>query len=383
MLTPTQITTAAHGSSIVPEYSSVCPFSKDNLYILLIAQDHFLIYDRTMGPLPDPHIGASERPRWSRRNVAQFSFLRSNFVMIYDVNLGIVDSYQFPEYKDYELPSGEIVPALDDKGEADQQGDSRVLVGTRPDGHREIFVLDVVTGARGPVMPTTGEFNNLLLTPSLKVLVNGMLLLDPQTMTSRLVFNTNQGHKAVTRYKGRDVMLITNSDENPVTLPDFPNGIVMVDLETGEQKGLLTLPWNLAVHISAPADAEWCLVTTYDPLDPDAALVDGEARVGYSNAILKVALDGSGAEILCYHFSDSSSYLGQPKATVSGDGSRFVYAKRKPDGTTDTWLGVLAAPEPPPPPVVWPGHPYPGEGPQDRFWGRFWRMLLRLIGVHS
>lgn len=358
MIQPVKITHAPFGSWIAPEYSSVDCFSRDNFYLLLIAVDHFQLYTRDGQFLQDLPIGASERPRWSQTDSGVLTYLRANLLVEYNVALGIRDTHPFPESV-----------SVDDAGEADTQHGKRVLCGVDKHGAKKVFVYDILLRRKGLlVLETLDIFNNLLLTPSGSVLIDGMYLYQERDgqVVMRQVFGAD-GHKCVTRYKGRDVLLITNSNENPVTQPDFPNGIVMVDLETGEQTGLLSLPWSLAVHINAPQDAAFCIVSTFDPLNPDV-------RNLFHNAILRVALDGSGAEVLCYHSSDSSTYTGNPKATVSREGSRFVYASNggEADGPVDTWLGVL--------PVGIPGPVLP-KPLRKSFWGTLWGMIKRLFGA--
>ena len=330
MIEPRRIAVAA-----VPEYSSVCPWSSDGSRLLLIGGeglDHFQLHDGDGNFLGNSGIGASERPRWHHRDPVIFTFLRGNRLIIYDIKLGINDSREFLEHI-----------SIDDGGEADisEDCDHRVLIGTRADGSRVIFRYQISTGKSDLEVEQDGTINNAIITPDNNLLLDGMDLWLQESdgnYDGNRIFGTDS-HKCVTRYHGREVLLTSNSNENPVTLPDFPNGIVRVDLGTPaphNQTGLLALPWDLAVHISAPQNAEWCLVTTYAPTAPNR-------QDGHYNAILKVRLDGSGSEILCHHNSSSADYTRQPKASISRDGSRFVYASDdgNPGGPVNTWMGVL------------------------------------------
>lgn len=154
MLTPIQITHAAPGKWIAPEYSSVCPWRDDNGPLLLVAVDHFQLYTGDGVFLEDSDIGASERPRWSGVSP---TFLRGNTIFV-DADI----QRTFAEYV-----------SIDDGGEADSQDDTRVLYGVRPDGSREIFVYQLSTGIKGPVLDVTDHpIESLYLTPSGKVLIS-------------------------------------------------------------------------------------------------------------------------------------------------------------------------------------------------------------------
>lgn len=191
------------------------------------------------------------------------------------------------------------------------------------------------------------------MTPTYK----GIELFDANMVFHRTVFNSN-GHKDVCKdVDGTPILVITNSNENPVTLPDFPNGIIKINLATGEQTGLISLPWSSACHISCPDQAGFALVSTYPANDGP-----------YGNAILKIPLDGSAMTVLAKHGSKVADYQSQPKATVSRDGSRVVYGSNGgvADGPVDTYLLLLGAPVPPPPmppppapPVIIPKPPKP------------------------
>jgi hypothetical protein len=205
------------------------------------------------------------------------------------------------------------------------------------------------------VLPTPQPLNNVLLFPDGQILIDGKLLIDPVTKLGRIIA-WSDSHKAVGRDLDGKAILVRDNSNDPIN-PENKHRIMKVPLDGGEPTVLLELPWDTATHIS--------LCTKF-------ALVTTKAE------ILKVALDGSGSEVLCQHGSTSADYTRQPKGSVGADG-RFVFASDSgiPDGPVDTWLGVLSLPEPEFP-MDQGGNPE-----QGRWWSQFWKMLWRLFGVRA
>ncbi len=126
-----------------------------------------------------------------------------------------------------------------------------------------------------------------------------------------------------------------------------PNGVEKVNLRTFERTCLLPLPysqWGEAVHI-APAPG-WVLVDCYESSDV--------ADNPYKGKLVKVPLDGSPVTVICEHgslidrtWSDEDRYLAQPKATVSRDGKRVLFASNRDNpvaGHVDAFLcDILSA----------------------------------------
>lgn len=145
----------------------------------------------------------------------------------------------------------------------------------------------------------------------------------------------------------RNVLFWVNSAENPLTLPECPNAVVMIDIETGKQTGLKSFPWAYALHISGCAQS-WCLVSTYAP---DNSL---------PSQVWRLWADGR-SELLCdtgsimIRTAGGLAYNPQPRASVSRDGSRCVFSSNGGDTSRgpdycDVYLGMLETPKPEPVP---------------------------------
>jgi hypothetical protein len=118
---------------------------------------------------------------------------------------------------------------------------------------------------------------------------------------------------------GDEVLVLTNSAD---PAPVCNNAIVKTRLADGQQTCLLSLDWNLAVHVSAPDGNGWVFVETYAPSDP----LGTPAWKTYTNEILQIKLDGTEVRRLAQHRSRPlNSYNYQPHVSVSRDGSRLIY----------------------------------------------------------
>lgn len=297
------------------EYSSVCPFNCDNTALLLQKPggEVWIFYADGAGgwALPSP-INHASQCRWDRKNPRRLYYIYLNELRWFDTgdfaNWGIVR--KFSEF-----------PNVSGMGESDisQDGDHFVLC-----SGRNIFVYEVSTDRKLLEAGWPSPFTDLYVTPDNNILVSEPdgVYLRAGTVISKGRLTPKRGHMDVTRDSNGDECLIwANADEKD-HLAGFPNGIIKIRLADGTQTGLLSLGWSpkggpesMACHISCQDNGP-ALVSTYGK-DPD---------VQYSNELLLVALDGSGLQhYFGKHGSDASDYSGQPKASVSHDGSRFVY----------------------------------------------------------
>lgn len=313
---------------VAVEYPSVCPFNADNSRFLLIHQDHFALYDGGGIFLRDLTLGASGRPRWSRNDPDWLVYISGN--ELHGFNVATNEDILVRKFDEY--------ASIDNGGEADIGWDDQthIIVGDKS----QIFTYSTTTGARSKEITVPFGFDNAMLTPNGNVLIagsGGIGLYDSDLSFIRDLTREkgSAGHHAVMQdADGSEILLWTNANERPVTLPDFPNGIVKIDLSTGKQNGLLSLPWDAAVHITNPVSGKYAYVSTYQK--PEAPVTE------YSNQILAVALDGSGARKVCDHNSVAVSYNPQPRASVARDGTRLLFNSNggvtvDPD-YTDVWM---------------------------------------------
>lgn len=322
---PVQITQAStYEEYVAVERSEICPFSKTKKWLILQHAGGRLgkyTGDGKFDGLTTSPLRHDSEPKWSRSK---------------DDSLFLVSGNTLSEYL---LKSGSILPwkvfseysSIRGKGESDisRDGDHLVLCGTKRDGTEEIFVYSFKDG-KGPT-EIHAPFDGLKISSNNLPIVSGefgIVNYDVQ------LANAN-GHAAVATYKDRPVLLWCSSDEKPVTLPDFPNAVVMIDIETGKQTGLMPFPWAYAYHIST-CDKEWCLVSCYDP----------EAKL--PNVLWKVPFDGSKPTLL--HQWQSPYHINfQPRASLSRDGRRCVWNVW--DGTTcNVWMLDIEEETAPPPP---------------------------------
>jgi hypothetical protein len=108
------------------------------------------------------------------------------------------------------------------------------------------------------------------------------------------------------------------------------------------------LDWSLAVHISAPDGNGTVFVDTEAPGNPESG---SSGWVAYTDEVLQVKLDGSGATRLAHHRSRPvNSYNWEPKVSTSRDGTRLLFAsnydlsniEKYPVEYSDTYLMVLS-----------------------------------------
>jgi len=306
---------------IVHEYSTMSPFNRDNSRILILHQSYFALYDGTGRYLKDLplEIVASSEPRWSRRdtNVVYYHPFYSNQLKRYDTDTDArVLVRTFSEYS-----------TISGLGESDlsADGDHLVLVGD----HRDVFVYEISTDTKGPVLDTTGlgNFDDVYITPDNNVLIGwiavgggrfqGVELFDRNMKFLRQA-SRSLGHMDVTRdVNGDEVLVLANAaDPQPVCL----NGVVRVRLADGSQTCLISLDWSLSFHVSAPDAAGWVIISTFTPKPLSG-------WVPYANEVLRIKLDGSEVRRLAHHRSRPlDPYWYTPRASVSHDGNRLVYS---------------------------------------------------------
>lgn len=304
------------------EYPSASPFNCDNSLILVLEFSYFALYEvatlRRIGPLL--HVNASSEPRWDLTDPNRFFYHAGNSLMEYFVATKL--SRTVHVFNQYESISA--------KGESElgEDGESLVLAGSNHLQPLELFVfnIDSLAVSQKLLLPS---LDSAFLTPDRRVIVgkdDGIFLYDSDMQLLRQLTKAN-GHRRCARDQtGKPFLIWDNSNEPPPRSFD-QHAIVKIDLETGEQTRLMDLGWEWATHITAPmGDFGWCIVTTYDN--------------GLRGDLWRVWLDGRPAEHLLIHQSDSSSYEGQPRATVSRDGRWLAYNSNVA-GRTDVYLVEL------------------------------------------
>jgi hypothetical protein len=307
--------------SITHEYATMSPFNRDNTRLLLEHQSYFALYDGEGNFVRNLlQVGTPSEPRWSRGDSDVLYYVYGNELRQLNVETGTIWVVRsFPEYS-----------SISGKGESDIcfDGDHFVLAG---DG-REIFVYEVSSGRKGPVLDAGGHaFDSLYITPNDNVSVtwiergtdryHGIELFDRNMNFLRQVARVG-GHMDVTRDgNGDEVVVWSNAADSA---PICANGVVKVRLSDGQQTCLLSLDWSLATHVSAPDNQGWVIVTTYTPGDPDP---QGPHWPPYANEVLQVSLDGSQVRRLLHHRSrpfDTYNYM--PRVSSARDGAKLVYS---------------------------------------------------------
>lgn len=317
-----QITHAPAGSAVTVEYSTMSPFSYQNKWLLLQQRDGFFqLYtgDGVFVRVLPATINTSSRPRWSRTLPDVLTFIAGHELSSYNVAAKVfLVLHVFTEYV-----------SIQDGGEAEvsRDGNHRVLVGTQATGVEEVFVYDLAQQTKGKVYLADKPFDGLKLDSKNRVILSrsdGLFILENGGLRQ---LTTADGHACMAVHQGRDVVLWCNAAENPITLQAYPNGVISVDVETGEQKGLISFPWSDAIDISMPESGDYCYVSTYGGTEKSGRLY----QAALDNSEDTMLLDGINHAV--------QSYEGQPRFSVSRDGSRGVYAAVDPDGiTVNTWM---------------------------------------------
>lgn len=144
------------------EYPNCSPFNSDSSLLLVLEQSYFSLWDMTTRSRMHPLliVDASSEPRWSRYNPNVFYYHKGNCLYRYYVNPGLPEVVHcFSEYS-----------SIGARGESEigELGDSLVLLGD----DRELFVYDIQTLTKGPVLDITGHaIDSVALTPDGNVLI--------------------------------------------------------------------------------------------------------------------------------------------------------------------------------------------------------------------
>jgi hypothetical protein len=342
--TITRLTDSAHSldnargsgflNTIRPEYPPVCPWSLGNAWLLLQHNSYFGLYTGEgtyVSDLPFS-ISASSEPRWSRSdpNILYFHVAGGNALLYYNVATGVTQTLRtFSEYS-----------AISGGGEMDTagMGDFLVLAG---DG-KEAFVYNVAADTKSPVVPIGPSWDSLYIAPDASrfTITETGVINEYLTATGAALppvpLCQSGSHMDVAALAGGQYLVRTNSnDAKP--LAGFPNAIELVNLAGGAETGLLSLPWSLAVHVSA-SDAGLAAVETY------AAL--GAGWDVFTNEILGISLDGSTTRRLAHHRSAVAGYPSMPLTTIRRDGAFAVFGSNwgNASGAMDTYLLSLGTP---------------------------------------
>jgi hypothetical protein len=321
---------AASGAMTVTishEYSSVSPFNIDNTRLLLGHQSYFALYDGAGNYLrdlwPNPGILGSSEPRWSKKDPNEFYYISGNRFMKYNVGTNAITTvHTFPEYA-----------SISGKGEEDisADGDHFAFAGDS----RYVFLYEISTDTKGAVLDAgAGTFDSLYITPNNNVIV-GYYATGSKRFNGFEVYNRNmQFQRQLTHVLGhQDVTLDTNGEEllvwangaDPNPPVSCPAGIVKVRISDAKQTCIWNGPsdWSNASHISAPDNSGWVIIETYDPVD----IIPPTGWMPQTDEIILVKLDGSECRRLLHHRSRPlNTYTYQPKASISHDGTKLVYA---------------------------------------------------------
>ncbi len=313
-----------HLSWITDEYSTCCPFNSDNSRLILVHESYFGLYDgagKYLKALP-LEVNSSSEPRWSRQDNRTLYFHAGNRLATCDVESGVLTVvHTFTEYSSI-TGMGESDISLD--------GDHLVFCGTRGDGGQEVFLYTISKGSKSPASQVSGHpLDAIYVTPQNNVLLAwvtsgvtryaGQELFDSNMKFLRQV-SRSDGHKHLTvDADGSEVLIWCNSNDPQ---PICDNGIVKIRLSDGKQTCLTTLDWSLAVHVTAPDNAGFCFIETYDPTNPEPNTPGWKP---YTSELLQIKLDGTVTRLAHHRSRPNSSYNYQPRVSCSRDGSRFVF----------------------------------------------------------
>jgi hypothetical protein len=306
------------------EYATMSPFNNDNSRFVLVHQSYFGLYDGDGTYLYDLplEINSSSEPRWSRTDNATLYYHSGNQLKSFNVTTSATSVvHAFTEYS-----------AISGNGEMDisADGDHLVFAGD----NRYIFIYQISKDQKLGVFDAAGRnFDSMYITPDNHVIVS-WLTSGTARYTGQELFDTNMnflrqvghadGHKDVTRDTNGDEVLVWTNSDDPNPLANCQNGIVKIRLADATQTCLLQLDWSLAVHISAPDGNGTVFVDTEAPANPESGSPGWKP---YTNELLQVKLDGSGATRLAHHRSRPvDGYLWQPKLSISRDGGRLLFS---------------------------------------------------------
>lgn len=320
-------TRVTHFAAAVTEYPTVNCFNCDNTKVLLVkGGDHFGLYQVSDGALLNDlyFIAASSEPRWDLHDSDLLFFHDPGGSALKSLNVATGEVLEIRPFH------GAITFG---RGEGDLIEDRLPIV---VDG-RYVSVYNVKTGYETSTFDAIRQFDSVYAVSAGFAIswdengagmYQGIELYDDSGQFVRQLTNAGGHHDICLAIDGSPLMLWTSSDERPDTIPDCPNAIRKVDIETGKQACLLSLEWQIAVHISCPDQAGWCLVECYQA--PDAAW--GQ----YSGELLRVWFNGK-VDRIAHHRSTVDSYASQPKAVVSRDGTIVAFTSNM-SGELHTYL---------------------------------------------
>lgn len=378
MIEPKQITTAAP-DWIGPEYATIRAFSQGNRWLILQHSDGFYgLYSGSGAFIRMLRINHSAEPRWDSVDPDVLYYFVGHTFRICNVATSVDGPlHVFSEYVDYDPVERNGVQGL---GEGDIEGNRIALAGMLADGRRDVFLFNVSKLTKGGILelepdasaPLTYKksgrahgLDNIYATPGGNVQIgwyasgserfHGVELYDKDMQFLRQLAPV-MGHNDVASFNDRDVLLWCSSADAAIN----KNAVVMIYQDSGFKvpTPLLELDWKYALHVSCCAK-DYVIVSTYAP---DNSL---------PSQIWKVPLNGSSPEALCETRGIYAGYNSTPRASVSRDGSRLVFATNSgiidhgPD-YVETYLEMVdvGPPSPAAPPV-----PVPPEA-QDNPWER-------------
>jgi hypothetical protein len=318
MMQPKQITHAEPGSWIMPEYASVCAFSADNKFLVLLHSGGYCgLYSGDGELIRMIPVGHNQEPRWDSVANALY-FIRGNAIYRYNADADDIDLFHvFDEYVDFDDVERNGVSGL---GEGDIESNRIALTGMRTTGQRDVFLFDLAKLRKGKMLTLDAYringLDNVYATPSGNVQIGwkaqgegrfqGVELFDGDLDFLRQLAPVI-GHNDTTR----GATIWCSAADASIN----KNAVVLIDHATGDKFVLMDLDWRYAFHVSSGAD--FSIVSTYAPSNE------------LPSQVWKVPHDGATPELVCETGSimpRADMYNAQPKASVSRDGSRLVFS---------------------------------------------------------
>lgn len=334
--------TSDQGRFETQEYSQLQAFSRDNVYLLLISSEGYLVrrvsdFSRVEG-LDTQDWNAA---RWYPPQPHTLLHFDSNADTTIRVQLTNVDDlitqtiYTFPAQYDRV-----IVNASSD--ELSDEGDWLAGIAARSDGERVIFALDITNRALGAQMPISDLYASecepdpewggvepdwVGVSPLGTYLVvqwprdgttrcSGLETFDPQTGT--FIGRVYDGHQH------GDLGVKPDGTEFFMTFELYhPSGNEALGIRSlpgratvSEPEYLQTLNWS-GEHISCQGPPGVCLITTTAWPDDGWSELEGELFLQYTDGRI---------ERLAHHRSSSCGYWVQPRASLSHDGRYVIFS---------------------------------------------------------
>lgn len=339
--TPSPIPALIRIPGVSHEYATMDPWNLDHEGLILHHANGFvwLHYGDGRPFMVLPGVNHLSEIRWSRTEPTVFYFLsgdepKRNKLMRFDVAKSWAKAvsvvHEFSE-----------VSRISGLGESDisPDGDSFVFIGD----DRWIFTYRLSTGQASKAFEWKSDIDSLYITRS-RVLVSspatGIYSFD-HNLNPLLKIAPVPGHMDVCEDQGEEYLIWMNAadDTGPNKLAELEgcrNGVVKIRIRDKKQTCLLADhaiqgAYAYSAHISGVDNKGWVAVSTFKS-NPETPLTTN------ANKILKVRLDGSGFDVLQdlgpgpFHL-----YSLQPKASVSHDGSRYIY-----DLNGDSYIGRIA-----------------------------------------